>query len=376
MAFALSAPRIFDGQEFYEDSAVIIEGRRIAALLPKKQLPPLIEHRHLDDGLLAPGFIDLQVNGGGGVLFNACPTIEGIRQIFAAHRSFGTVALLPTVVTDAPEVMRAAIASVREARRIGEPGIPGIHVEGPFLDPRRKGAHAGKFIRLMTEDDIAQLVGAGTGRMLLTVAPDRVSPEQISALVRGGVVVSLGHSEATSEEAIAALGAGATCFTHLFNAMSQMTGREPGMVGVALADEECYCGMIADGFHVHDLALRTALAAKRKDRIVLVSDAMPPAAGGPGSFELQGRTVRRMGGRLELEDGTLAGSNLTMAEAVRYCVGHLKVELADALAMASRNPAACLGMGEELGRIAPGYLASLVHLGDDLSVRATWVEGR
>jgi N-acetylglucosamine-6-phosphate deacetylase len=211
---------------------------------------------------------------------------------------------------------------------------------------------------------------------MLTVAPNRVAPDLVRELVRQGVLVSLGHAEAGWQDAAAAVVAGATAFTHLFNAMSQMTGREPGMVGAALASPGTFCGLIADGHHVHDISARIALAALGRDRTMLISDAMPPAAGGPDVFRLQGREVTRRNGRLELADGTLAGSNLTMDEAVRYCVGKLDVTLADALRMASLTPARFLKLDDRLGRIAPGYLASLVHLSDDLQVRGTWVEGR
>ena len=375
MAFALTGARIFDGEDFRDDQAVIVEGRRIVAIESTQQVSSGIEIRHLDGGLLVPGFIDVQVNGGGGVLLNETPTIEGVNAIASAHRLFGTTGLLPTVITDAPEVTISAITAVRDARVKGNAAVLGIHVEGPFLDAKRKGAHDQRYIRALTESDIETLAAADCGRLMLTLAPNCVSTSMIAELVSKGVLVSLGHAEATAAEALAALQAGATAFTHIFNAMSQMTGREPGMVGAALASPNSFCGLIADGYHVQDIAMRVAIAAKRGDRIMLITDAMPPAAGGPDAFELQGRKVARIDGRLQLPDGTLAGSNLTIDEAVRYCVNTLDVPLADALRMASLNPATFLHLDRELGRIAKGYLASLVHLGDDLTVQKTWIEG-
>jgi N-acetylglucosamine-6-phosphate deacetylase len=271
--------------------------------------------------------------------------------------------------------MAAAIQAVRDAR-VTAPGVLGIHLEGPFLDVRRKGAHLERFIREMTAADVAILAAADCGALLLTLAPNRVPIELIRELAARGVLVSLGHAEASWEEARAALDAGACAFTHLFNAMSPMTSRAPGMVGAALSDPQSFVGVIADGHHVHDANLRIAFAAKSRDRFMLISDAMSPAAGGPDEFELMGRRVSRLGGRLQLEDGTLAGSLLTMDEAVRHCVHRLGIELADALRMASRVPAAFLRRGHDLGRIAPGYLASLVHLDDALGVRETWIEGQ
>lgn len=370
----LSGARIFDGERFLDDHVVVVEGGRIAAVVSHSERPHGAV-RDLGGGLLAPGYIDVQVNGGGGVLFNEDPTAEGIARIAAAHRRHGTVGLLPTLVTDTPQVMAAAIAGAREARHL-TPATLGIHLEGPFLDPHRKGAHELRYIRGLEPGDLATIANANCGAVMLTLAPNRVPAESIVELARHGVLVSLGHSNASYAEACAAVKAGARAFTHLFNAMSAPAGREPGMVGAALDLSEAFVGIIADGHHVHEANLRIAFAAKRHDRFMLITDAMPPAAGGPDQFDLQGRRVSCADGCLRLEDGTLAGSVLTMDEAVRYAVNVVRLDLADALAMASRIPATFLRRDAELGRIAPGYLASLVHLDDDLRVLETWIEGR
>ena len=370
----LSGARIFDGENFLLDHAVVVEGERIAAIVPYAERPQGAA-RDLAGGLLAPGYIDVQVNGGGGVLFNEDPTPEAIARIAAAHRKHGTVGLLPTLVTDAPQVMTAAIAATREARR-RTPATLGLHLEGPFLDPRRRGAHELKYIRDLAPGDVETIVDADCGAVMVTLAPNRVGAASIAELARRGVLVSLGHSEANYEEARAAIQAGARAFTHLFNAMSASVGREPGMVGAALDLADAFVGIIADGHHVHEANLRIALAAKRHDRFMLISDAMPPTVGGPDHFDLQGRRVTRVNGCLRLDDGTLAGSVLTMDEAVRYVVNVVGVDLGDALAMASRVPATFLRRDNELGRIAPGHLASLVHLDDELRVLETWIEGR
>lgn len=370
----LSGARIFDGERFLDDHAVVVEGARIAAIVPHSERPDGAV-RDLGGGLLAPGYVDVQVNGGGGVLFNEDPTPEGIARIAAAHRNHGTIGLLPTLVTDAPQVTAAAIAATREALRL-TPAALGIHLEGPFLDPRRKGAHELSYIRDLEPDDVATIAKADCGAVMLTLAPNRVGTGSIAELARHGVLVSLGHSDASYEEARRAVKAGARAFTHLFNAMSAPTGREPGMVGAALDLDEAFVGLIADGHHVHEANLRIAVAAKRRDRFMLITDAMPPAAGGPDHFDLQGRRVTCADGCLRLDDGTLAGSVLTMDEAVRFAVNVVRLPLADALAMASRVPATFLRRDTELGRIAPGYLASLVHLDDELRVLETWIEGR
>jgi N-acetylglucosamine-6-phosphate deacetylase len=375
MAYALTGARIFDGHEFLAEHALIVAAPRILGIMPEADLEPGLERRPLAGGWLAPGFIDVQVNGGGGALFNATPDTATVAAIQAAHRRFGTTGLLPTVITDAPEVLARALAAVREARAAGVPGILGIHVEGPFLDPRRKGAHAAAHIRAITAADIELLAGAECGVVMLTLAPNCVPPAMVRSLVERGIRVSLGHAEASFAEAAAAIAAGASAFTHLFNAMSQLGSRDPGMVGAALANPHCFAGIIADGHHVHDASLAIALASKPHDRLMLITDAMPPAAGGPDHYELQGRLVERQDGALRLEDGTLAGSALTMDAAVRYCVERLGLGLADALRMASEVPAAFLGLSGSLGRLAPGYLASMVHLDEDLAVRQTWING-
>jgi N-acetylglucosamine-6-phosphate deacetylase len=375
MAFALTGCRIFTGEAFLEGHAVVTEGERISAVIPEGDVTAA-ERRDLQGGLLAPGFIDVQVNGGGGALLNEEPSVATLRTIAQSHRRFGTVGLLPTVITDAPRIIRGAVRSVAEAIAEDVPGVLGIHIEGPFLDVARKGAHAARFIRAMNVTDVEEIAGfAAQMTVMLTLAPNRVPPQLVRALSERGVLVSLGHSDANFDEAKQALDAGARAFTHLYNAMSQMNGREPGMVGAALADRESFVGIIADGHHVHDAAMRVAFAAKEPSRMMLITDAMPAAAGGPSSFELQGRKVTSNGGRLELSDGTLAGSSLTMDAAVRYCVKVLDLDLAEALRMASLNPASFLRREHELGRIAPGYLASLVHLGDDLQVKETWIGG-
>jgi N-acetylglucosamine-6-phosphate deacetylase len=376
MPFALTGARIFDSESIRDGLAVVIDGARIVEVVAVENLSKGIERRVLKAGLLVPGFIDVQVNGGGGALLNDNPTVASVRRIAESHRKFGTTGMLPTVITDAPEVLSKAIAAVKAARAENVPGVLGIHIEGPFLDPERKGAHEAQFIREMTETDVAQIAAVDCGSVMLTLAPNRVKPEFIHILAEHDVLVSLGHAEATFAEAHIALKAGARAFTHVFNAMSQITGREPGMVGAALSHRSSFIGLIADGFHVHDTALHVALTVKPHDRIILITDAMPSAAGGPVIFKLQGREVMRIEGRLQLYDGTLAGSNLTMDEAVRYSVERLGVALEDALRMASLNPASFLRRDHELGRIKPGYLASLVHLDDDLHVLETWIDGK
>ena len=371
----LYGARIFDGERLRGDGALVVEGASIQALTRLEDRPRGGKQVDLGGGILSPGFIDWQINGGGGVLFNATPTVEGIAAIAAAHRRAGVTAFLPTVVTDAPRVLDAALAAAREARE-RVPGGLGIHVEGPFIDPKRKGVHPPEFIRRMLKEDADALMAARAGVIAVTLAPASVSLDLIARLAKAGIVVSLGHSDASAEEAIAVFDAGASAVTHLYNAMSQLSSRAPGVVGATLADPRIICGLIADGEHAHPLAYRAALAAKGPRGVALVSDAMPPAAGGPDVFELHGRRMIRVGNKLTAEDGTLAGAAITMRDAVDYVVNELKVPLVDALMMATLTPARLLRVDDRIGQLKPGHRADLVHLTDDLEVAEVWTGGR
>ncbi len=374
---ALTGARVFTGERFLEAQAVLVEGDRILGLCPQSDLPSHARSLPLAGGMLAPGFVDAQVNGGGGVLFNADPEPAAAARIAAAHAPFGTTAMLPTLITDTPEIMRAAMIAVREALASGAPGVVGLHLEGPFLSIARKGAHDPALIRPMTQADVDLVLGCGIETILLTVAPENAPLPLIRQLADAGVIISLGHTDASYETAMAAADAGATGVTHLFNAMSQLQHRAPGVVGAALDHGGLYGGLIADGFHVHPAALRSALAAKRgPGKLFLVTDAMPTAGDPHDTFDLNGRRVTRRAGRLTLEDGTLAGSDLTMDAAIRHTVEHLGQPLEEALRMASLYPAQFLRLDKRRGRIAPGFAADLVHLSNTLTIEAVWIGGK
>jgi N-acetylglucosamine-6-phosphate deacetylase len=374
MAFAITGARIFDGERMREGHAVVVEDGRILAVVAEHEVDAGVERRRVE-GLLAPGFIDVQVNGGGGVLFNDARSVEGIRAIGAAHRRFGTTGFLPTFITDSRKHMAGAVEAARQAMQAKIPGMLGIHLEGPFLNPARKGVHDPAHMRPMDEHDMRIMTSLGAGRTLVTLAPEMVPTDWLSRLIEAGVIVSAGHTAADYDTLREALRLGLRGYTHLFNAMPPLMGREPGPVGAALDERETWCGLIVDMHHVSAPAMRIALAAKGADKVMLVTDAMSTTGSDIDSFELLGRTIFRRDGRLTTEDGTLAGSDLDMASAVRNCVRHLGVSLGDALRMASANPAAFLRLDGELGRIAPGYRASLVLLDDQLEVRGTWIDG-
>jgi N-acetylglucosamine-6-phosphate deacetylase len=372
--FALAADTIFDGSTKHENTALVIEGSAIVGLVPQSELPKSIETRKLPaDAWLAPGFIDIQVNGGGDVLFNNSPTPDAVRKIAAAHRKFGTTSLLPTFITDTPEKMRAAFAAAQSVVE-SEPGILGVHLEGPFLSPEKPGVHDPKLMRSPGSGDREMLCGPRKGELLVTLAPERVPKGFIAELVQSGIYVSLGHSMATYDETLAAMAEGLSGFTHLFNAMSPMASREPGPIAAALESTNAWFGMIVDGFHVSPAMLRLALRGSA--RSILVTDAMPPVGGRESKFHLYGTEIEATGGRCARPDGTLAGSVLDMATAARNCVRLLQAPLEQALRFASWNPAEFLGLGKQLGRLWPGYRADLVALDPrTIEVLGTWVAG-
>lgn len=375
---ALQSGRIFDGESWHEDAALVVRGSVIEAIVARGEIPAGAEIVEAGD-MLAPGFVDLQVNGGGGVMLNDHPDVRGIETICQAHAPFGTTALLPTLITDTPEVTAAAIAAGIEAARKKVPGFAGLHLEGPHLSVARKGAHDPKLIRPMTGADLSALIAARARlpALLTTVAPESVTREQVAALVNAGIIVSLGHTDATYVTARAYADVGATMATHLFNAMSQIGNREPGLVGAALDDGRLSAGLIADGIHVDPATVGIALRAKRgPGTIVLVTDAMATIGTAMTSFALNGRTIHRKDGRLTLDDGTLAGADLDMISAVRFAHRRLGVDLDEALRMASLYPAKMLGQPAWLGRLARGAIANVVALSHSLDVSGAWIHGK
>jgi N-acetylglucosamine-6-phosphate deacetylase len=371
---AIAASHVFDGLAVHRDRAVVVDGSRIASLVPRRDVPAGVPVAALPEGLwLAPGFIDTQVNGGGSILFNDTPTPDAIATIVRAHRKFGTTALLPTLITDVPETTAKAIRAVDEAAA-SMPGVIGIHLEGPFLSPERPGVHDPRRLRRPNDDDLAMITAKRRGVTLVTLAPEQVPSGFVSALASAGVRVALGHSMATYVETRAAMADGLTGFTHLFNAMRPLASREPGPVTAALENPAAWFGMIVDGVHVDPAVLRLALRGLAQP--MLVTDAMPPVGANGSAFTLYGDEITVRDGRCLRRDGTLAGSMLDMASAVRNSVDLLGVALTDALRFASSNPANFLGLGHSLGRLAPDYRADLVAFDPtSIEVMSTWVAG-
>ena len=376
MKTALVNARVLTDEGLVTGRAVVIEGGRIAGIVDAADAAVRgAERRDLAGAYLLPGFIDAQVNGGGGVLFNDAPTVETLRTIGAAHRRYGTTSFMPTLISDDLSVIAAAIAAVRSAIEARVPGVVGVHIEGPFISEARKGAHDPAKFRDLDARGVQLLTSLTVGRTLVTLAPEVTTPQTIAELARAGVVVSAGHTDATYDEIKTALAHGVTGCTHLFNAMSPLTSREPGAVGALLDDPDCWCSLIVDGRHVHPAALRLALRCKRPERLLLVTDAMPTVGSGESYFMLQGRRIEVQDGVCVDEAGVLSGSAIDMATAVRNTVQLLGVPLEHAARMASTYPAQFLRLDAELGRIAPGRRANLVALDEAFQVTGTWIDG-
>jgi len=372
---ALTGANIVLADAVAEGQALLLDGDRITGLAPADALPAGCARHDLGGGWLLPGFIDVQVNGGGDVLFNDHPSVEGIRAIAAAHRRFGTTGLLPTLISDYAGVVETAIAAGESALAERVPGVLGIHIEGPHLNPAKKGIHDQARFTAVDADVIARLTQPTLGRRVVTLAPELAPAGTVRALSDAGVLVCAGHSLADYDQTRAALEEGLAGFTHLFNAMTQFLSREPGMVGAALEDRASHFGLIVDGLHVHPAALRVALRARGIEGAMLVTDAMPPVGGTQDRFTLMGQDIAVVDGTCRGPDGTLAGSALTMVQALCNTMDLLGCDIVTASRMASGNPARFLRLDHATGSIAPGLRADLVHLDETRAVTATWIAG-
>ncbi len=367
---ALAATHVFTGTDLLEDATVFFQDSRVIEVRSGLS-PGATAH----DGLLAPGLIDVQVNGGGGAQFNDDPTVQTLRTMAKAHAHFGVTGIMATLISDERGKIAAAIEAVEAGMREGIPGLLGLHLEGPWLSTHRRGVHPQRFLRAMDTEDLRLLTQKRQFPVLVTVAPEQVSPDDVKALIEAAVTVSIGHTAAPHEEVEALLTAGATGFTHLFNAMPPLEGRKPGPVGVALASAAAWAGIILDGIHVHPLSARTAFAAKSARKLMLVSDAMATVGAKHPAMMLFNEPITVSGGALRTSAGTLAGAHLDLSTAARNASTMMRASQEDALRMASLTPAEFLGVDRQRGRIAAGARADLVLFGPGLDVRGVWIAG-
>ena len=376
MRHAIAAGAVFDGDRFLDDHSVIIEDDRIIRVLASADLPQHLETRKLEGGILAPGFVDIQVNGGGGVMLNNLPSRSTVDQMTSGHRPTGTTGMMPTLISDSREKQQAGIDAVREAQAAGNRSVLGVHIEGPFFDLHKRGTHKASMIRPPTAEDIDWLSSLTDLNVIVTLAPEHALPGQIRQLAEAGVHVCAGHTNASYEQVKSAVAEGLKGFTHLFNAMSPLAAREPGTVGAALDCDDTWAGIIADGHHVDPASIRIAHRAKPRGKLLLVTDAMATVGSDQPFFEIYGERIELSQGRLINGEGALAGSAIGMMDAVRIATTSVGLPLAESLRMAALYPATFLGLEQQLGRITGGYRADLVHFDSDFKVQATWVAGQ
>ena len=376
MNYAICAARIFNGEEMLHDHAVIVEGERITGIVETAKLPAGIDQVKREGGILAPGFIDLQVNGGGGVLLNNAPEHTAVDTVTSAHRRYGTTAMMPTIVSDAPKRQRACVEAVQAAMSGGNRSVLGVHLEGPFLDLDKRGVHKADTIRQIQDTDMDWLCSLQMPAIIVTLAPEHTRAGQIRQLTDSGILVCAGHSNAHYEELSVAIAEGLRGFTHLYNAMRPQTGREPGVVGAALDSDTTWVGIIADGHHVHPANIRIVQKTKPRGKTLLVSDAMASVGGPESFFEIYGEKIEEKEGRLLNSEGVLAGSAIGMIDAVRISTELVGISLEESLRMASLYPAEFLQKSTSLGRIAEGFRADLVYFDDTYTVQDSWVAGQ
>lgn len=374
-AFALTAPAIFDGDRRLAQHCVVVRGEAVLDVLPLEQLPADTPLQRFDTGTLAPGFVDLQVNGGGGRLFNNDPSPDTLRTMLAAHRALGTTALVPTVISDSQATRSAAMAAVKQSREEGISGVLGIHFEGPWLNHERHGAHREAALCAPDPEEIAWLCAQEDVLRLVTLAPECVPPGVIAQLSDASVIVCAGHTEATHTDMADAVTEGMVGVTHLFNAMRAMSAREPGVVGTALEMDALWAGIIADGHHVHPGAIRIAARAKPPGGLLLVSDAMATVGSSERAFTLYDETIQQTDGKLVNAGGRLAGSAIGLIDAVRYCKTEVGLPLEECLRMASLYPATAISLQDSMGRLSAGYRADIVHLNEEIRATQAWVGG-
>jgi len=381
--FAIAGANIGVGPSPLHDHAVLInKDGKISSVSPVGKIPKDQKIVELQGGSLVAGCIDLQVNGGGSVQFNNDVSLDAIERICLAHRRLGTCRVLITLISSTAQTTTTAINAAIDAEAKNIPGFLGLHLEGPHLSPDKKGAHNESVLRRMTQTDLDELCAAKEKLpyLMVTVAPEMVTNKQIEVMSSIGIVVSLGHSNASCTDAIAAYKHGARCATHLYNAMSPLKSREPGMVGAALSTEDAYAGLIADGIHVDPAAINIALSAKNsRGKMFIVSDAMATAGSTLTQFKLDGRTIIRKQqqnkSRLELSDGTLAGADTDMLASVRYLINGVGLDETEAFRMATSYPSSCIGAMDYLGSLVPGHYANIIHLDTDFQLQQVWVDG-
>ena len=374
MKQALLGSQIFCGERFYDHHALLIDGNSIIEIVDEKNIPNAFNKIELDQGILAPGFIDLQVNGGGGILFNNSPTKESLNTIINAHQFFGTTSIMPTVISDSIKVLTKCTRAVTQEIKKNS-ALLGIHIEGPFFSLKYRGVHQKKYISKLSSEYLELFSNLKEFPVILTLAPECISIKDLNHLASLGLKIMAGHTDASYDELEQAAKNNLNGFTHLFNAMSQISAREPGAVGAALDFDNLYASIIVDLHHVHHSLIKLAYQKKPIGKLFFISDSMATINHGEPTFELYDEVVSEQNGRITNAEGKLAGSSITQIDAVKNAYQKCNIPLDHALAMASRYPAKFIGVDQYLGSLKPNYRADLVHFDSNFKVNNVWTSG-
>ena len=375
MKQALIGAQLFSGKEFFDNRALLIDGENIIDIINEHDIPKNFEIQKLNGGILSPGFIDLQVNGGGGKLFNNSPDKESLNTIIEAHQHFGTTSIMPTVISDSLNVLKRCTTTISEEIENNK-SLLGVHIEGPFFNVKYRGVHQKQYINTINSDYLNLFENLKDFPVMLTLAPECISTKQLKHLKSLGFKILAGHTDASYDQLEEAIKYGLDGFTHLFNAMGQISAREPGVVGSALTFDNAAASVIVDLHHVHPSLIQMAYKQKPQGKLFFVSDSMATIHHGEPSFELYDEIVSESKGRIINSEGKLAGSSITQIDAIKNAYQSCNIPLNEALAMASRYPAEYLGVANYLGSLKSGYRADLTHFDLDFQVQNVWVAGK
>ena len=375
MKQALIGAQLFSGKEFFDNRALLIDGENIIDIINEHDIPKNFEIQKLNGGILSPGFIDLQVNGGGGKLFNNSPDKESLNTIIEAHQHFGTTSIMPTVISDSLNVLKRCTTTISEEIENNK-SLLGVHIEGPFFNVKYRGVHQKQYINTINSDYLNLFENLKDFPVMLTLAPECISTKQLKHLKSLGFKILAGHTDASYDQLEEAIKYGLDGFTHLFNAMGQISAREPGVVGSALTFDNAAVSIIVDLHHVHPSLIQMAYKQKPQGKLFFVSDSMATIHHGEPSFELYDEIVSESKGRIINSEGKLAGSSITQIDAIKNAYQSCNIPLNEALAMASRYPAEYLGVANYLGSLKSGYRADLTHFDLDFQVQNVWVAGK
>ena len=375
MKQAITGSKLFNGIDFIEHKVLLIDDQHIAGIVNEDAIPTEFQVKKLEGGILSPGFIDLQVNGGGGKLFNNSPDKESLNTIISAHQYFGTTSIMPTVISDSLNILQKCTDTISNEINNNH-SLLGIHIEGPFFNVKYRGVHQKQYINTINASYLNLFETLDKFPVMLTLAPECISIKQLKHLKSLGFKILAGHTDANYDQLEEAVKYGLDGFTHLFNAMGQISAREPGVVGSAFDFDETSASIIVDLHHVHPSLINLSFKQKPKGKLFFVSDSMATINHGEPSFELYDEVVSESNGRIINSEGKLAGSSITQIDAIKNAYQKCSIPLESAISMATLYPAEYLGVSDYIGQLKKGYRADLAHFDSNFHVQNVWLAGK